>query len=878
MRRRPCRPPEPARPAAPATFSGSDPRRWQRDLATYDEVSLGRVWPGVAVTLRAHARNVEKIFTILPGTDARRIRLRVEGAGPLSIAADGAIVAAAGDGRIRFTAPVAYQERGGERRPVAVAYALDGSTYGFRVSAYDHAAPLVIDPILQATYIGGADPDGVNAIAVDPASGDVLVAGYTYSSTSGRGVDGFVARFDPTLTTLRHSAYFGGSLGEEILGVAIHPATGDVYVAGYTASSDLPGTLQGAQRAYAGGDDGFVARFDPTLTQLLGSTYLGGSQPDRVVAIAIQPRTGEVVVAGQTVSNDFPGTNGGAQPSPADDEDFIRREGFVARLDPTLHALLQATYLGGVGPDFLHALAIQPSTGEVYVAGQTRAPDFPGVAGGANAAASPATGNTDGFVSRFDPSLTHLLQSAYVGASGSDDVFGIAIHPGSGDVYVVGWSDWADLPGAEGGAQPIMGGETDAFVTRLNGSLTELLGATYLGGIDNDYGNGIAIHPTRGDVYVTGETYSAGLPGTAQGAQPDRGGAVDGFIARFDAKLTQARPGDVPRRRRRRHSVRHRDPAGERRRARRGHDDLGRLSGNRRRLAARIRRRRRVPRRRRVRCADPGGAVGREQRVHCRRTHLVPGRTPVLGPGRLERSVAGPERRRRGRAARRGHGLLLVLRRCQRRARRQGPRCARDQRQHVGVLRSVDGRRVHDHRDRHGYGSDSDLLESVGGAPLRRRHGGVPASSDAGAAPSVRVETRSAAELYAMYASLAQAVSPKAAADSPCEAGGATLCLNQARFQVRVDWAVPDQGKSGRGNAVAVTPDTGYFWFFSDTNVELMVKVLDGRGVNGKFWVLYGALSNVQYTITVTDTQTQTVKKYENASGALASAADTLAF
>ncbi len=89
---------------------------------------------------------------------------------------------------------------------------------------------------------------------------------------------------------------------------------------------------------------------------------------------------------------------------------------------------------------------------------------------------------------------------------------------------------------------------------------------------------------------------------------------------------------------------------------------------------------------------------------------------------------------------------------------------------------------------------------------------------------------------------------------------------------------MPDQGRSGHGAAVPLTSDTGYFWFFDPANVELMVKVLDGRGINGKFWVFYGALSNVQYTITVIDSETQTVKKYENASGTVASVADTSAF
>ena len=335
---------------------------------------------------------------------------------------------------------------------VAVAYVLHGSTYGFRVGSYDHAAPLVIDPVLQSTYIGGADPDSVNAIAVDPSTGDVLVAGHTYS-TPGRGVDGFVARYNPTLSTLLHFSFIGGGGGDEILGLAVHPVSGDVYVAGFTSSTDLPGTLGGAQPANAGSDDGFVARFDPTLTQLLGATYLGGGDLDRIVAIAIHPDNGDVYVGGQEISTDFPGTAGGAQPEPAEEDRFVHRDGFVARLDPTLGTLRQATYLGGIGPEFLHALVIHPLSGDIYVAGQTRSPDFPGAVGGAHEATYPGAANPDGFVSRLDPSLTRIIQSTYVGAS-SNDLGGIAIHPRTGDVYAVGWTDWLEIPGAEGGAQP----------------------------------------------------------------------------------------------------------------------------------------------------------------------------------------------------------------------------------------------------------------------------------------------------------------------------------------------------------------------------------------------------------------------------------------
>jgi hypothetical protein len=115
---------------------------------------------------------------------------------------------------------------------------------------------------------------------------------------------------------------------------------------------------------------------------------------------------------------------------------------------------------------------------------------------------------------------------------------------------------------------------------------------------------------------------------------------------------------------------------------------------------------------------------------------------------------------------------------------------------------------------------------------------------------------------------------------SPCVAGAATLCLNGGRFRVEAKWRIdsPTDPQSGQAAAVPLTGDTGYFWFFSSNNIELVVKVVDGRAVNGKFWVFYGALSNVEYEITVADAQTGEVRVYTNPAGRLASVADTAAF
>lgn len=106
----------------------------------------------------------------------------------------------------------------------------------------------------------------------------------------------------------------------------------------------------------------------------------------------------------------------------------------------------------------------------------------------------------------------------------------------------------------------------------------------------------------------------------------------------------------------------------------------------------------------------------------------------------------------------------------------------------------------------------------------------------------------------------------------PCVASSTRLCLNNNRFGVQVAWNARGRtGGAGTATAVHLTGDTGYFWFFSSNNVELVVKVVDGRAFNDRYWVFYGAMSDVEYTVTVTDSVTGRVRSYFNPSGTLAS-------
>ena len=89
--------------------------------------------------------------------------------------------------------------------------------------------------------------------------------------------------------------------------------------------------------------------------------------------------------------------------------------------------------------------------------------------------------------------------------------------------------------------------------------------------------------------------------------------------------------------------------------------------------------------------------------------------------------------------------------------------------------------------------------------------------------------------------------------EGSCVADATTLCLNQGRFEVKIDYRTA-QGASGDGQAYPLTTDSGYFWFFDDANVELVIKVIDGCGFNDRYWVFAGGLTNVETHLTVRDT------------------------
>jgi hypothetical protein len=490
-------------------FMGNDPTQWRRGMPTFAQVRYPSVYPGIDLIYYGNQGQLEYDFIVNPGADLRTITLVFTGA-RIDLAKDGNLVLALSGGSVSMHRPYIYQEIDGAKRPIAGGYVkrADGSI-GFAVDSYDTARPLVIDPvILYSTYLGGSGmDDAANAIAVDQ-SGNVYIAGQTTSSNfptqhteqsaSAGGYDAFVAKIDPSGSTLLYSTYFGGSGDDWGTGIAVD-AYGQAFVAGRTKSSNFPTTASAYQTTYAGGDgDAFVAKFNASGSALTYSTYLGGSGYDVATSIALDS-TGNAYVGGYNYLAGFPTTQGAYQTTSKGPYDA-----FITKLNASGSALVYSTYLGGTGDDYVAGIAVD-SLGNAYVTGVTISSDFP-----MQSAPQPTAGGSyDAFVTKFNPVGSALVYSTYLGGTGWDGGAGIAVDF-AGNAYVTGQTNSNNFPTTPAAYQTIYGGNGDAFVTKISNS-GSIVYSTYLGGSGGDTASAVAVD-LSGSALVTGNNLNGGFP------------------------------------------------------------------------------------------------------------------------------------------------------------------------------------------------------------------------------------------------------------------------------------------------------------------------------------------------------------------------------
>lgn len=401
--------------------------------------------------------------------------------------------------------------------------------------------------VLWTAILGGSSNDAGYGVAVDSEGRTVVVgetssvlapfpgngvSGFGFPTTvpplgSGGAIDAFAAVLSADGANVVWAARIGGRSEDAALAVALD-ASDRIHLTGRTGravgiDADFP-LVNAAQSAYGGGSadadtDAFYMRLPAGGGAALVSTYLGGLGQDVGTAIAVSA-DGSPRIAGYTRSTNFPGAqnpHGGAGIPGS-----IASDGFLTRLSAAGTVINHTRFIGGVGFDFAHAVALTAS-GDALVAGYT---DTPGL--GTADAFQPTRRNGDGFVTRIPASGGPATYFTYFGGSGTETIRGIALMPGDTDFVASGTTDSRDLPTSADAFMSGPGGNGDGFVLRMSDDGQVLRYVTYLGGSAADEARAVAGHPDRGAI-AAGVTSSAGFPAIA--VESGYGGSGDAFVA-----------------------------------------------------------------------------------------------------------------------------------------------------------------------------------------------------------------------------------------------------------------------------------------------------------------------------------------------------------
>jgi len=449
----------------------------------YRKVIIKEVYPGIDWILRYDENgNFHHEFEASPNSNIAQIKIKVKNA-QIELTDEGrSVLLKTPIGTIKDGNLIAYEGK----REITAKYTIKDNLLSFEIKGYEGKEKLLIDPhaLVWGTYYGGSYSDTAFSISTD-VYGNVFVVGYTYSTNF------------PTL----------------------NPGGGTYY-----------------QGTNAGSYDAFILKFNNNGIRLW-ATYYGGSDSDIANSISTDAN-GNAFVVGGTLSTDFPTLNpgGGAyyQPNKAGSYDA-----FILKFNNS-GVRLWATYYGGSSYDEAYSISTD-ANGNVFVVGGTWSFDFPTYNPGGGAYHQPnKAGSWDAFILKFNNSGVRLW-ATYYGGGDWDEALSISIDV-NGNVFVVGWTWSTNFPtynpgggayyqGTCGGCYPYY----DAFILKFNNSGIRLW-ATYYGGSSYDRAYSISTD-ANGNVFVVGWTSSTDFPTYDPGGgayyQPNKAGFVDAFILKF---------------------------------------------------------------------------------------------------------------------------------------------------------------------------------------------------------------------------------------------------------------------------------------------------------------------------------------------------------
>lgn len=440
---------------------GRDKSKWQGFVPLYGMVTQKSIYQGVDLVVYSKDNAPKYDFMVAPGVNPDVIQLEFEGIKP-ELTKDGNIKLKTTFNEIQENAPVAYQTINGQNIDVPVRYVLNKNKISFEFpNGYNTSYPLVVDPqLVFCTYTGftgsGSGP-------------------YAYSTT--------------------------------------YDADGNTYVGAEGWEMGWPVTMGAFQSTFSGAVDVAINKYNPLGTNLIYSTYYGGSGQDYPNTVRVNSQ-GELYVAGGTNSSNLPVTVGCADSTLGGSMDI-----YVAHLNATGSQLIGATYIGGSAAEpivFTKTASTSSlqgtltpcpvdinfdTLGNVWVVSNTSATDFPVTA---NAQQSIFNGGaSDGVLVKLPPNCSQYLYSSFIGGSATDGVYGIDFMSNQ-DMVICGFTTSIDFPTTDSVIHPgFLGGQLDGFVSILNPNTGAIKKSTYLGTTTQDFALQVVVDDYD-NIYVMG--------------------------------------------------------------------------------------------------------------------------------------------------------------------------------------------------------------------------------------------------------------------------------------------------------------------------------------------------------------------------------------
>jgi hypothetical protein len=518
-------------------FIDNDPAGWHRNVRSYARVIYRDVYPGIDVEYYEKDGHLEYDLVLRPGADPTVIQLRCAGADGLSLTGDGSLRIATGLGDILHTAPVVAA--GGRSRLGSSRIALAaGDRIDFTIEQWDGLSTLRVDPALvYGTFLGTLGSfDSLRDIVVD-GSGQVVVCGTsisgypttpgafqeTYAGGSG---DGVITKLAADGTTLLFSTYLGTSDFPEAASRMALSRADELFVSGATGSAMFPVTPDAFDSTHNGSSDMWFVRMAADGSNLLYSTYFGGSGFDKSANIAVGP-AGDIYLAGSTESPDFPTTEGAYSTTLSANGDA-----YIMRLDGTSCAVVFSTLGGTAGVPVQQTAAQQLAVDKrdnVYVTGVSSGTGLPVTTG---AFAMTHSGEGDAFVLKVDASGSFLHYCTYFGGTRWEDGRGIHVDE-TGAAYLMGMTDSLNLPVTPNAYSKTKLGTDCAYVAKLSPDGSSVEYCTYVGSSCFDDPYAFAVD-SAGFAYVGGHTCQT-LPTTPDAIKQGISGLPnDGFLVTLD--------------------------------------------------------------------------------------------------------------------------------------------------------------------------------------------------------------------------------------------------------------------------------------------------------------------------------------------------------